>query len=65
MSLAHDIHKSTLLQVKTYMALKKLEMDKAYKKQKHDKEQKEKKNASGHSNRKFGCGGRGGQGRGF
>ena len=29
MSSAHDIHKATLLQVKTYMALKKLEMDKA------------------------------------
>ena len=38
MSFAHEIHKATLLQVKTYMVLKKLDMDKAYKKKKHRKE---------------------------
>ena len=41
-SSAHDINEATILQVKSYMALKKLEMDKAFKRKKQDKEQKEK-----------------------
>ena len=53
MSSAHDIHKETLLQVKTYMALKKLDMDKAFKKKKHEKEQKEEKDTSSRRSAKF------------
>ena len=46
-SSAHDICKLTIMQVKTYMTLKKLEIDRVFKRKKQEKDKQEK----GHSGR--------------
>ena len=64
-SLAHDIITATILHVKTYMTLKKLEIDKATKKKKDEKEQKEKSGRNaGRKGKSRGKGGQGGHGQG-
>ena len=60
-SSAHDISEATILQVKTYMALKKLDMDKSYKKRKYKKDQKDKTKSGEKRRRSEGGRGRGGR----
>ena len=62
-SSTHDIKKANIIQLKTCMALKKLDMDKAFKRKKQEKEQKEKKTRRGGGRFGRGGGGQGGRGQ--